>query len=198
MGLKYYADMNDATLSDLLRKASIKTDNQLVDFSDSIWQYCSDTGRSTESYNVFYQGETIDHGTHVPVTVSQSGAESEYNATCTAGMYLTHFIMLIHKFLTEDPDIVPEEAPLTILDRKSDVCIANNGKDTKNTRHIDRIVHFVSNGENFNMHKIDWCEGGLQLAYIVTKNFGDNYLNTRMKYIMVRLDNIYITLVQEG
>ena len=39
------------------------------------------------------------------------------------------------------------------------------------------------------MHKIDWCEVGLQFADISTKNFGENDLNTRMKYITVRLDN---------
>ena len=39
------------------------------------------------------------------------------------------------------------------------------------------------------MHNIDWCEGGLQLAYIATKNIGENDLNPIMKYIMVRLDN---------
>ena len=32
LGLKYYADMNDAPVSDLLRQASIKTENQLMDF----------------------------------------------------------------------------------------------------------------------------------------------------------------------
>ena len=36
---------------------------------------------------------------------------------------------------------------------------------------------------------MDWCEGGLQLADIETKNFGENDLNTRIKYIAVRLDN---------
>ena len=35
LGLKYYADMNDAPITDLLRQASIKTDNHLMDFSDS-------------------------------------------------------------------------------------------------------------------------------------------------------------------
>ena len=40
------------------------------------------------------------------------------------------------------------------------------------------------------MHKIDQCEGGLQLAYIATKNFGENYLNYRTKYIMLRLNNL--------
>ena len=39
-GSNYYADINDAPLSDLLRQASIKTDTQLMDFSDYSWQYC--------------------------------------------------------------------------------------------------------------------------------------------------------------
>ena len=67
--------------------------------------------------------------------------------------------------------------------------MSKNGKDTKHTRQISRRVHFVSNGENFKMHKIYWCEGGLQLSDIVNNNVGENYLNPRMKYIMVRLDN---------
>ena len=32
------------------------------------------------------------------------------------------------------------------------------------------------------MHNIDWCEGGLQLEDIGTKNVGENDLNPRMKY----------------
>ena len=44
--LKYYADMNDAPLSDLLRQANIKTQNQLTAFSDYSWQDCPDTGKS--------------------------------------------------------------------------------------------------------------------------------------------------------
>ena len=46
MGLEYYADMNDAPVTDLLRQDSIKTENHLMDFSDSSWQYCTVTGRS--------------------------------------------------------------------------------------------------------------------------------------------------------
>ena len=30
------------------------------------------------------------------------------------------------------------------------------------------------------MHKIDWCEGGLQLADISTKNIGEHDLRPRM------------------
>ena len=32
--------MNDAHVSDLLIQASIKTENQLMAFSDSSWKYC--------------------------------------------------------------------------------------------------------------------------------------------------------------
>ena len=47
MGLKCYYDMNDAPVSDLLRQAIIKAENQLMFFSDSNWQDCPDTGRNT-------------------------------------------------------------------------------------------------------------------------------------------------------
>ena len=75
------------------------------------------------------------------------------------------------------------------MDSKSDICMADNGKDTKHTRQISRRMHYVRNEEKCKMHKIDWCEGGLQLADIATRNFGENDLTPRKKYIMLRLDN---------
>ena len=99
LGLKYYADLNDAPVTDLLRQANIKTKNLLMDFSDSSWQDCPDTGRITGAYIIFYQGGPIDHGTHVPGPVAQSSSESEYNSACTAGMALAHFRMLIKELL---------------------------------------------------------------------------------------------------
>ena len=104
-------------------------------------------------------------------------------------MALAHFRMLIHELLIKDPDIFPEEAPLIALDSKYNMCMAKNGKDTKNTRHIARIMNFVRNGEKCKMHKIDWCEGGMKLAEIGTKNVSEPALTPRMKYIMVRLEN---------
>ena len=139
-------------------------------FSDSSWQDCPDTGSSTGAYIIFYQGGQIDHGTHVQGPVAQYSAESEYNAACTAGIALAHFRMFIHELLNKDPDIFSEEAPLIVLDSKYAMCTAKNGKDTKHTRHIVRRMHFVRNGEKWKMHKINWCEGGMQLEEIVTKN----------------------------
>ena len=74
--LKYYADLNDASVTDLLRQANIKTKNHLMYFSGSSLQDFPDTGRSTGAYIIFYQGGPIDHGKHVPGPVAQSSAES--------------------------------------------------------------------------------------------------------------------------
>ena len=104
-------------------------------------------------------------------------------------MGLAHFRMLIDEFLNKDQDIVPEEAHLIVLDSNSDMCMADNGTYTKHTRKISRRMHFLRNGEKCKMHKIDWCEVGLQLVDIATRNIGEHDSTPRMKYIMVRLYN---------
>ena len=106
--------------------------------------------------------------------------------------------MLIHELLNVDPEMVTREAPLILLDSKSDMCMAKNGKDTKYTRHIARRMHFVRNGEKCKMHIIDLCEGGLQLEDIGTKNVSEPDLTPRMKYIMVRLENGDRKSLQKG
>ena len=131
LGLKYYANINDAAVSDLLIQSSIKTEKHLMDFYYSSWQDCPDTGRSIAAYIIFYQCGPNDHVAHITVPVSRSSAEREYNAACTTVMVLANLRMLIYKLLNKDPDMVPEESPLIVLDSKSDMCMANNGKDTK-------------------------------------------------------------------
>ena len=56
LGLKDYADLNDAPVTDILRQANLKTKHQLMAFSDSSCKDCPDTGRSTGAYIIFYQG----------------------------------------------------------------------------------------------------------------------------------------------
>ena len=99
--------MKYAPFSDLLRQTSIKIENQLIDFSDSSWQDCPYTGRIIGAYIRFYQGGTIDHGTHVSGPVAQSSEESEYNAACTEVISLSYFRILIHGLLNKDPNVVP-------------------------------------------------------------------------------------------
>ena len=138
---------------------------------------------------MFYQVGLIDHCTHIIVRVAQYRAESYYNAECTSVVDLAHFVMLNNELMNKDPNGVPDEAPLNILDSKSLMCIANNINDTKNTRYIAIIIHFLLNGEECNMHKTVWCEGGLKLADIVTKNGREDKLIPGLGYNMVRLEN---------
>ena len=78
---------------------------------------------------------------------------------------------------------------MIVLDNKSNMCMSNNGKDTKHTSQISRRIHFVRFEEKCKMQNIDWCERGLQWADISTNNFGKPDLTPGMKYIMVILDN---------
>ena len=89
-------------------------------------------------------------------------------------MDLAKFRILNNEFLNNDTDVFPEQAPLIILDRKSSVCMANNIKYIKHTRHISRRMHLVMNGSEYNFHKAVWCGGDLQLVDIGTNNFTYN------------------------
>ena len=78
----------------------------------------------------------MDHITHVTGPISQTSSESEYNAACNTVTALAHFRMFIHELLNKYPDIVPEQPPIIILDRKSAMCMDKRGKDTKHASHI--------------------------------------------------------------
>ena len=47
--------------------------------------------------------------------------------------------------------------------------MANNGKYSKYTSHISRVIHFVRIGEEWNIHKTVLCEVVLEMSDIGTK-----------------------------
>ena len=53
----------------------------------------------------------------------------------------------MNSLLNKDPDIFPEEDPLIVLDKNYAMCMDNNGKDNKHTRHTEKRMHFLRNGE---------------------------------------------------
>ena len=93
LGLKYYSKIEVAPLSDILRQASIKTENQLIVLSGSSWKECPYNVRSTIAYSLFDQGGPIDYFTDVTGPVVTSSSESEYNAAYTTGMDLAYFLI---------------------------------------------------------------------------------------------------------
>ena len=68
--------------------------------------------------------------------------------------------------------------------------MADNGKDTKHARHIDRRMNLVINVEKCDFYKTVWYEVGLKLSEIVTNNFREDEFNTRLGYAVVRLENL--------
>ena len=88
----------------------------------------------------------------------------------------------------KDPDEAPEDPPLVILDSKSGVDMAKNGKDTKHTRPITRRMHFVRQGQAMVLHALRWVEAKLQLADIGTKNDRPDEIKPRLEYLMVVVD----------
>ena len=69
----------------------------------------------------------------------------------------------------------------------------NYGKDSKHLRKFSRIMHLVRNDSECNIQETIWCEGGLKLLVIGTKNVREDELNPRLEYTMVRLDNLQNT-----
>ena len=60
-------------------------------------------------------------------------------------MDLANFRMLINELLNKDPDIVPKESHLIVLDSKPVMCMATTGMDTTQTREIPRKMNLARN-----------------------------------------------------
>ena len=72
--------------------------------------------------------------------------------------------------MNTDPDVVPDQSPIVLLDSKPAVCISTNGKDIKHTRQNSRRIHFVRNGWEWNLHDKVWREGVIKLVDIRNNN----------------------------
>ena len=81
------------------------TQDTIVMFSDSSWNDCIDTGRSTDGYIALSQGGAVDYGSHLPVPVAMSSGEAEYISAAVACMRASHLRTLdrILAFLDDSP-----------------------------------------------------------------------------------------------
>jgi len=168
VGLTFYSDVMDAPVSRLLFENDIPPNHPLIAYSDSSWQDCPDTGRSTGGYVLFMQGGVVDAASCLPDPVALSSAEAEYNTCCVAGTAANACAMLIQEMLGNDPD-KPLGVPL-LLDNKAAISMGNSFRDTKHNRHVLRRYHYtrwmVENGRVI----LIWIPGQVQLADPCTKN----------------------------
>ena len=137
-------------------------------FLDSSWQDCPDTGRSTGSFDIFYQGGVVQSSSFVPDPVAMSSAEAEFNAACVTAMALAHLRQLVLEIRGEDPSSV-WELPL-LIDSRSAIAMGNSFRDTRHTQHIERWFHYIQWQVQRGFLKLFWIPGNLQVTDKGTKN----------------------------
>ena len=146
-----------------------------IGFSDTSWQDCPDTGRSTTGYKVFVQGALIDSQSSMPVPVALSSAEAEYMGACNLGAMICHLRDLVYDFEflgTNEYDInaTTKEVPSVLLiDNQATVRMSKNYKVTSKNRHVARRWHFVRQGVKEKLFSLNWIPAEDQLADDCTK-----------------------------
>ena len=96
-GIRYYHNDEDSPIYKLLQRNNIPaSEDGLITFTDSSWQDCPDTGRSTSGRISTINGGAVDHGSRVPVPVAMSTGEAEYLGAGNACMSAAHLRMLLY------------------------------------------------------------------------------------------------------
>ena len=174
-GLKFYSRYEDSPIYQVLKDNDIKTTSEtVITFSDSSWNDCIDTGRSTGGYVTYIQGGTADYGSHLPVPVAMSSGEAEYIAAAVACMKASHIRMLMYDLRnlgTEENDLnnVNTEPARIVIDNEAAICMAKCNKDTAGNRHVARRFHYVRQGTALKEHAFSWIGTKFQQADPLTK-----------------------------
>ena len=173
--LKFYSDMRESPCYKVLLENNIEiNDDTTTTFSDSSWNDCIDTGRSTGGNISIVQGGPVDHSSHLPIPVAMSSGEAEYISAATACMRASHLRMLIYdlKYLGTpryDGDNSNYEPARIIIDNEAAICMAKCNKDTARNSLVARRFHYVRQGTALKEHKFEWIGTKYQLADILTK-----------------------------
>ena len=174
-GLKFYKNIKDSPVFHMLKENNIIIkDNAVITFTDSSWNDCIDTGRSTGANLTMIQGGAVDYGSHLPVPVAMSSGESEYIAAAVACMKASHLRMMGYDFENMGkPDYEPMNMKYPpahiIIDNEAARAMSECNKDTPGNRHVARRYHYVRQGTLLNEHKFQWVSTKFQLANPLTK-----------------------------
>jgi transposase InsO family protein len=142
-GIKFYSNI---TKSPLYRHLELTGYNNLTEFpiivfTDSSFQDCPDSARSTGGFLIFMQGAVIDVTSTMPQLVSWSTCEAEYCMAALAVM-AAFFIRKVYNELHG----LDSDHQLTIpigIDSQSAMDTAISYKETQRTRHFARRFHFI-------------------------------------------------------
>jgi hypothetical protein len=198
LGIKYYHNEKNNPLGEMLTRNNIQIEEEEVTFSDSSWQDCKDTARSTGSYNIHSQGGLIDYATFVPDPIAGSSGEAEYNTASVACMATLHNRYVDQEMKNLGLEIMKNDEyttpggkdwkpSLILLDSTAAISMAESARSTSRTRHIDRRFHYVRQGQAAGRHKLSWITSEDQLADIGTKAVTLAVLQPMMKTMYVEV-----------
>ena len=124
--LKFYSNLKNSPTYKVLLENNITINEDIITtFSDSSWNDCVDTGRSTGGNITIMQGGPVDHSSHLPIPVAMSSGEAKYISAAVACMRAGHLQMLTYdlKYLGTpkyDGDNLNYEPAKIIIDNEAD------------------------------------------------------------------------------
>ena len=173
-GIRIYANVKESPAHQICIRHKIEP-TSIIGFSDTSWQDCPDTGRSTCGYKIFVQGGIIDAQSTMPVPVALSSAEAEYMGACNLGAMICHLRDLTYEFEklgTPEYNIegrTKEVPSVLLIDNQATVRMSKNYKVTSKNRHVGRRWHFVRQGVKDKLFTLNWIPAEDQLADDCTK-----------------------------
>ncbi len=172
-GIKFYSKVLESPIDKNVDKNNIKTkEGTIITCSDSSWNDCVDTERSTRDYITFVKGGAVEYGCHLPVTMSSG--EAEYIAATVVCMRASHLRMLMYELRNlRSPlysgDIMDSEPARIIIDNEAATSMAKCDKDTAGNRHVARHYHYIRQRAALKEHIFNWINTKSQVADILTK-----------------------------
>ena len=137
---------------------------KLTCFSDSDWEACEDTWRSTSGYVFLLGGAAVSWSSRKQKSVSLSSCEAEYVAACEAtreAIWEIHFLeQLGYKNL---------ETPIVYMDSQSAMQLISNPVFHDKTKHIQGKMHFIREVAQDGLVTFAKVHTSLNLADILTK-----------------------------
>lgn len=160
--------------------------NKASTFVDSDWGGDRKHRRSTSGYAIMVAGGTVLYKTKFQPTIALSSTEAEFTAACDAGSCSLYIRSLLNHIM-----VPQEEATPIYEDNNGAILMANAGKPTRRTRHVE-LKHFAIQ---------DWVQKDLLIMKWISthNNCSDSFTKALTKmlqykhvdYLMGRVRPLY-------